>query len=289
MAGASAAHYSIEEIEYLSVDGVSLTAKIFRPSGEGPFPALIECHGGGWCVGNRTNNDSINEAVALSGILVVAIDFRMPPHATYPAALQDVNFATRWLKSHAAQFDTRPDWVGAMGSSSGGHLIALSGMRPHDARYISHQRDHVTHDATIAFGVALWPVICPLGRYQYLKSIPRSQAHPVLMEGIERHDAFWLSENAMREGSPCYTLEAGERMAQPEMLYIQNDQDNLHPRADMDRFVNAFAKAGGSIRAEMFSGSSYDFLRADPQSGESQHALKIVTDFIKSKTEGKRS
>lgn len=289
MAGASAEHYSIEEIEYLSVGGVSLTAKIFRPSGEGPFPALIECHGGGWCVGNRTNNDSINQAVAEHGIVVVAIDFRMPPQFTYPAALQDVNFATRWLKSHAARFHTRPDWVGAMGSSSGGHLITLSGMRPHDHHYIAHQCDTVIHDGTLAFAVALWPVICPLGRYHYLKSIPRSQAHPVLMEGIERHDAFWLSEKAMREGSPCYALEAGEHMALPEMLYIQNDQDNLHPRADMDRFVRAFAKAGGSIRAEMFSGSSYDFLRADPQSPESQRALKIVTDFIKNKTQRKRS
>ncbi len=276
----------VEELDYLFIGDVPLKMRLFRPKGDGPFPAVVECHGGGWCVGDRKNNDPINLAVAQHGILVAAIDFRMPPDAAYPTALADVNFATRWLKSNADRFETRASMIGVMGSSSGGHLTLLSAMRPDDPRYLSLHRPGVTEDASVSFAVSLWPVICPQGRYQYLKGIPKSNAHPVLMEGIDRHDAFWGSEEAMAEGSPVCALERREIMRMPDVLYIQNEQDNLHPRADMDRFAAAYAREGGRIKTELFQGSSYDFLRADPEAAEAQRALAILTGFIKQKASG---
>jgi acetyl esterase len=271
----------VEEIAYLSIGDAPLMMRLFRPAGDGPFPAVVECHGGGWCVGERTNNDAINSAVARSGIIVAAIDFRMPPHAPYPAAVADVNFATRWLKANAARVGTRPSMIGVMGSSSGGHLTLLSAMRPNDPRYLSIQRPGVGDDASVSYAVSLWPVICPQGRYRYLKGVPKSQAHPVLMEGLDRHDAFWGDEDAMAEGSPVCALERGEVMRLPDVLYVQNEEDNLHPRSDMDRFVSAFTKAGGKVTPELFCGASYDFLRAHPGSAEAQRALGIVCAFIK--------
>jgi acetyl esterase/lipase len=87
----------------------------------------------------------------------------------------------------------------------------------------------------------------------------------------------------MAEGSPVCALERGEALRLPDVLYIQNEVDNLHPRRDMNRFVEAYAKAGGRVRAEMFHGATYDFLRADPESAEAQRALAIVCGFIKEK------
>ncbi len=69
----------VEETNFLSNGDATLKVRLFRPKGDGPFPAVVECHGGGWCVGDRTNNDSMNSAVARHGILVAAIDFRMAP------------------------------------------------------------------------------------------------------------------------------------------------------------------------------------------------------------------
>jgi acetyl esterase/lipase len=273
----------VRETDYLFHESTPLKVRLFRPLGDGPFPAVVECHGGGWCVGDRTNNESINSAVARQGIIVAAIDFRMPPHAPYPAAVADVNFAVRWLKANADRIGTRASMIGVMGSSSGGHLTLLSAMRPQDPRYLSIQRPGVGHDASVSYAVALWPVICPLGRYHYLKGIPKSQSHPVLMEGIDRHDAFWGGEDAMAEGSPACALEGGEIMSLPDVLYIQNAEDNLHPRRDMDRFVSAYAKVGGRITPEVFAGASYDFLRAHPDSPEAQRALGLVCAFIKEK------
>ena len=286
MAAAKLWDFVVEEREYLAIDGVILGMRLFRPLGDGPFPAVVECHGGGWCVGDRTNNDAINEAVARCGVVVAAIDFRMPPQAPYPAALADVNFATRWLKSNAEELGSRADMVGVMGSSSGGHLTLLSAMRPDDPRYASIRRTGVGSDASVRYAVTLWPVICPIGRFDYLQGIPKSDAHPVLTEGVARHEAFWKTRDAMSEGSPVRALERGEAMRLPDVLYIQNETDQLHPRRDMDRLIAAYGKAGGRVQAEMFAGDTYDFLRADPQGAEAQRALQTICGFIKDRARG---
>jgi acetyl esterase/lipase len=178
--------------------------------------------------------------------------------------------------------------VGVMGSSSGGHLTLLSALRPDEPRYLSIDRPGTGKDASAAFAVSLWPVICPIGRYAYLKGAPKSAAHPVLMEGVERHEAFWRSEDAMTEGSPVCALERGEHLRLPDVLYIQNEIDNLHPRRDMGRFIAAYAKAGGNVRAELFRGETYDFLRADPAGAEAQRALGLICAFIHEKAKGGR-
>src|SRR5258708_12912704 len=124
-----------EDIEYQRIDGEPLLARIYRPRGSGPFPAVVGVHGGAWTSGDRTNNAAIDQALAAAGTVVMALDFRIAPRWPYPASVADVNFGIRWLKAHAAQLDTRPDWVGAVGSSSGGQQMLLNALRPRDPRY----------------------------------------------------------------------------------------------------------------------------------------------------------
>ena len=81
----------IEDIIYQSPNGMPLLARLYRPGGTGPFPAVLEVHGGAWTSGDRLNNVSIAESLASDGIVVLSIDFRMPPAAAYPAASQVKN------------------------------------------------------------------------------------------------------------------------------------------------------------------------------------------------------
>src|SRR5687768_16952637 len=69
------------------------------------------------------------------GLVVVAIDFRIAPADPYPATMQDVNYAARWVKAHAAELGGRADRVGAIGWSSGGHMAVLAALKPDDPRY----------------------------------------------------------------------------------------------------------------------------------------------------------
>src|SRR2546430_1407329 len=127
----------IEDVEYLRHGSKPLLARVFKPRGTGPFPALIDVHGGAWNLSDRLADTVINEALARSGVVVAALDFLMPPEASYPASMADINYGIRWLKVRATEFGSRPDLVGIAGSSSGGHQAMLAAMRPSDARYAS--------------------------------------------------------------------------------------------------------------------------------------------------------
>jgi acetyl esterase len=264
-----------EDIVYASPDGVALLARIYRPVGTGPFPAVLEVHGGAWVNGDRFDNVSIAEYLAASGILCVSIEFRMPPQAIYPAPVADVNCAIRWLKAHAEAFGSRADLVGVLGTSSGGHLVLLNVLRPDDARYASAPLAGV--DASVAFAVVCWPVADPLTRYRTM-----------VARGTERlvaaHHRFWLDEVAMEEGSPQGILERGERVSTPPVLIMQGTaDDNLTP--DMaSRFADAYAKAGGRIELTMFPDMPHAFIPQDPTGPDAVRALGLIVDFIRKQT-----
>ncbi len=121
---------AVEDVEYQRQNGQPLLARLYRPSGNRPFPAALQIHGGAWVGKDRTDNDYIAQALAQSGVLVAAIDFRMPPGEPYPASLADINLAARWLKARSWRYGSHADRVGAFGTSSGGHLALLAAMRP---------------------------------------------------------------------------------------------------------------------------------------------------------------
>src|ERR1044071_7948008 len=109
----------VRDLEYRRHDGAPILARLYRPIGDGPFPALIDVHGGAWASGDRLNNAPLDEALAKSGIVVLAADFRMPPEWRYPHSIADINLGVRWLKTHAQEFGSRRELVGGLGTSSG--------------------------------------------------------------------------------------------------------------------------------------------------------------------------
>src|SRR5438445_2112269 len=125
----------VQDIEYLRHGDKPLLARLFKPRGTGPFPLMVELHGGAWCRGDRLGDTAINEPLAKSGVVVAALDFRMPPDAAYPGSLVDISYGIRWLKSRATAMRSRPDLVGIIGASSGAHQAMLLAMKPRDPKY----------------------------------------------------------------------------------------------------------------------------------------------------------
>jgi acetyl esterase/lipase len=272
----------IEEVEYLRHGDKPFLARIFKPRGPGPFPAVVEAHGGAWCEGNRANNDPINMAVARGGIVIAALDFRNPPDATYPGSVADMNYGVRWLKSEASRFGTRPDMVGSMGTSSGGHLVVLNALKPDDPRYAAVTLPGGRFDAHVPFVVALWPVICPLGRFRDAQAKAEAAPPSATRSGAPAMQVrYWLTEEAMGEGSPTLALERGDPTALPHILYLQNPIDTLHPRRFLDQFVANYRKRGGEVQLELFEGPGYDLIRSDPTSQSARDAVAKIIAFIR--------
>src|SRR2546422_10322916 len=161
----------IEDVEYIRHAGAPQLARLYRPQGSGPFPIRVELHGGAWGRSDRLADTLIHETLARTGVIVAALDGRQPPVAPYPASLQDIHYAIRWLKARARELGSRPDMVGSMGNSSGGHQAMLLGMRPFDARYgaLPQPAGSPVADATVRCVIMTSPLIDPLGRYHYAK------------------------------------------------------------------------------------------------------------------------
>jgi acetyl esterase len=278
-----AVKFDVEDIEYLRHGATPLLARVFKPKGEGPFPALVECHGGAWCLQNRLTEKLRHEAMASNGIVSIALDFRSGSEAPYPASLQDINYAVRWAKLNARMLKTRPDLVGISGQSSGGHQAMLVAMRPRDPRYaaIALPAGSPAHDASVRCVVMSWPVINPLSRYRHAKRAAAAATPPAWSQSvIERQDSFWQSEANMSEGNPMLALERGERVETPPAVWYQGRGDMMHDYKDVEsdfpgnepqRFVAAYSKAGGDI--------TLDYIDADRHPGHSPDLAKTGDMF----------
>jgi acetyl esterase/lipase len=274
----------VEDIEYSRHAGTPLLARLYRPQGSGPFPIMVELHGGAWCRQDRLADKVIHEALARSGVIVASLDFRQPPVAPYPASFQDIHYAIRWLKARAGELGSRPDMVGSMGNSSGGHQAMLLGMRPFDPRYGALPSDpgFGAVDATVRCVIMCSPVIDPLGRYHYAKALKAAgQPYPPLVdEVLPCHDAYWQTEEAMADGCPALALERGERVQLPPALYLQGTEDVAHPRPHLDRFIAAYRKAGGLVDLELFEGEGQGFIMRKAGSPASNRALELIIEFV---------
>jgi acetyl esterase/lipase len=274
----------VEDVEYVRHGNKPLLARLFKPRGTGPFPLIVELHGGAWCRGDRLNDTIINEPLAKSGVVVAALDFRMPPVAAYPASLADINYAIRWLKTRAAELSSRPDWVGILGVSSGAHQAMLLGMRPRDPRYsaVPLPASSAAIDAAVRCVVLCWPVIDPLARYRYAKKLKEGgQPYPDLVDQVlPCHDEYWATEEAMAEGNPVLALERGERVDMPPAFYLQGTRDVAHPRPDLDRFVTQYRKTGGRVELELFEGEGQAFITRNSGSPNARKAIDKIIEFV---------
>jgi acetyl esterase/lipase len=269
-------NYEVEErdVEYQRKDGKPWLARIYQPKAAGPFPSIVDVHGGAWHNGDRLNNAGVARALAAKGIVVASVDFRQPPEAGYPASLCDVNLATRWLKAHAQEFSGVAD-VGSFGNSSGGHQVVLSALRPRHAPYSTLALPGRSDlDAGVKYVIAAWPVICPLHRFRYAKEFNR-EAH------VKAHIDYWRTEEAMAEGSPQTILDQGAQGALPPILMLLKANDQNHPLAMQERFIASYRERGGAIEVHTFDGLPEHRMVPSADKPETLRFVDIVTEFIR--------
>jgi len=272
----SNAEYQFKErdVEYQRLSGKPWLLRLYQPRGAGPFPTMLDVHGGAWHNGDRMNNAGIDRELAGRGILVAAVEFRQPPEAGYPASICDVNLATRWHKAHAAEFNGTAR-IGAFGNSSGGHQVVLSALRPRHPAYSTLPLEkHADIDASLAYVIAAWPVICPLYRFRFAKELNRQ-------EFIKAHIDYWRTEEAMSEGSPQTIIDEERQIEMPPVLFMLKANDKNHPLEMQERFIASYRKRGGQIEVHTFEGLPEHRMVPSPAQPETMRAMDTIIGFIK--------
>jgi acetyl esterase/lipase len=125
-----------EGIEYTNPDDQHLQLNLARPkTGEGPFPAVICIHGGGFRAGKRDGYDSLCVKLAERGYVAATITYRLAPKYQFPAAVHDTKAAVRWMRANAKKYHVDPARIGVTGGSAGGHLAQFLAVTAHVPRF----------------------------------------------------------------------------------------------------------------------------------------------------------
>lgn len=127
----------IDDIPYRSGNSESWRLDLAMPEnfGEKPMPAIVLVHGGGWLFGSKQEAvfRSLLLDYAFKGYVTISVNYRFDKEARFPACVEDVKCAVRWLRAHAKEYNVDSDRIGAYGHSAGAHLAVMLAVCPPSA------------------------------------------------------------------------------------------------------------------------------------------------------------
>ena len=222
---------TLRDVVYAPRDTGDLKLDIYLPRGPGPFPVVIWVHGGGWLEGNRDNPPGT--ALLSRGFALVSIDYRLSQVAKFPAQIDDMKDAVRFLRANAEKYNLDPTRFAAWGGSAGGHLVSLL------AGDI-HSDDTTKVQAVIDFfGPAdftgNWPGNGDTAVARLLGKTP--SADPALA----------------KSASPVHRVHA----AMPPVLIVHGDRDRVVPLSQSEQFRDAIQKIGGKVEMYVVKGGGH--------------------------------
>jgi len=249
--------------------GRMLMARVYRPTGPGPFPTVLDLHGGAWNAKDRRAEEPMDRALAASGLLVVAIDMTLATEAPYPANVQDANYGVRWLKWKAPSWNGDPSRIGVYGSSSGGHAAELLGMRPDDPRYNRIPLPEApTLDATIAYAAMRSGISDTVGRYENA----RKRGADAM---VKNNETYFKPAETIHESNPQEILDRKEKITLVPMLIMAGSlDDNVLPEFQK-KFAASYKAAGGDVQFELFEGADHNWVeKAGPMTDRAHEMVK---------------
>lgn len=229
-------------------------------------PAVLVIHGGAWMAGTRKDMTQMCEALATQGFVAATVEYRLAPKNKWPAMLDDVQTAVRFLRANSAKYGIDPARLGAAGASAGGHLSLLLGMRdtrdPKPAEYpgYSSKVQAVVDlfgptDLLTDFGPGMDFV------YQAVLGKPKKDATAEI-----------------REASPINYI--GPQTA--PIFIFQGMADTLVPPAQSKKLEAALRKAARPVQSAYIEGLGHDVFSKDAAVQKaSMDALAKATQFLK--------
>ena len=220
-----------KDIEYGNVNGRPLLLDLYQPRDrEGPLPGIVLIHGGGWSGGNRSDYKYYCVRFPQMGYVVATVSYRLVGEAPFPACIEDVKCAVRWMRAHAEQYGINPDAIAAIGGSAGGHLSMMLGYSP-DVPELEGTGGHEDYSSAVQAVVNL---------YGPTDLTPEEfHEHPTLV-AFFGGKTFAEAPDQYRLASPLTHLRKGA----PPTLVIQGTDDDIVPVAQADLLVERLRELG---------------------------------------------
>ncbi|MEP4145702.1 MAG: alpha/beta hydrolase [Halioglobus sp.] len=244
---------------------------IYQPNEprEGGFPVLLQVHGGGWMIGEKEQQAKpLMFHLAQRGWLCVAINYRLSPHAAFPAHIVDVKKSIAWIRENIAEYGGDPDFIAITGGSAGGHLSSLVALTPNYAPF-QPEFEHV--DTSIQAAVPFYGVYDFRDRFDIRPemSMEKMLADKVMQCTQQENPALWDT------GSPLSHVNEEA----PPMFVIHGTHDSLVWVEEARTFVSAMQKDSrqavvyGELPGAQHAFEVFHSVRTD-------HTVNAVTDFL---------
>lgn len=260
------------DLVYDSVQGRELHLDLYLPA-SGPAPLCLWLHGGGWARGARTVRATERLLpVARAGVAIAAVEYRLSGEATFPAQLDDVRSAVRWLRRNAGDLGLVADRVGVWGASAGGHLAALMALCPGEC-------DGELGDSSVQAAVCWFPITdltmrdtdMPEGPPPaFLTGPPPSPSNEARLLGVQ---SVAQAGDAARLASPVTHVHAGA----PPFLLMHGDRDGLVPSSH-SRTLHRALKAHGVDTSLLLLGDA----NHEDAAFDAPQSLAAVAAFLRS-------
>jgi acetyl esterase/lipase len=259
-----AADVTVEEnITYGKGGETELKLDLARPDGNGPFPAIVFIHGGGWYQGNRQGYRGQIKEAAKRGYVSVTISYRLMKFdeekketttatPNFPAQIHDAKAAIRWMRAHAAKYNVDPNRIGVTGGSAGGHLSLLVGLTDSKSNL---EGDGGNPDQSSRVQ-AVVNIFGPTDMAACHKTSSVAWIFRLFMGGIPGE-----TNGTYKAASPINYVSEDD----PPVLTLHGDRDTLVPIAQATTLNEKMKSAGASHTLIVFEGQGHGFRGAFQQ------------------------
>ena len=256
-------------VEFARHDGVSLAGDLYTPHGDGPFPAIIAVHGGGWQQGGAFAYAHWGPWLAARGYVVFAVTYRLsaPGKKSFPECLHDVRSAVQFARGRAASLKIDPERIAMIGDSAGGHLasmVALAGDAPQFAG--AYPADEFAGVSTrVKVVIPVYGVFDLLAQWQHDVGVRTRDPITEKLLGVsaldDKHTYFAASPLAWVSGKNNGTA----------FLVVWGTRDDIVDcREQSEVFLRALKQAGYFARPVVLEGAPH-FWMVDPVDEPGSH------------------
>jgi acetyl esterase/lipase len=225
-------------------DGSPIGVRVYRPPGSGPFPLVVNFHGGGWVIGSLAMAESVCSRLASAlPAVVVSVDYRLAPEFRFPTAVNDAFDATVWAHTNADELGADGTRLAVMGDSAGGNLAAAVTLLAHDQ----------------GPGISAQALLYPTLDLTLASPSMAENAHaPVLTRSHMRaYRDYYLGPHGDPEDPLASLLLADDLAGLPPALIQTAQFDPL--RDDGARYADRLHDAGVPVRHTCFDGMAHGF------------------------------
>jgi acetyl esterase/lipase len=248
------------------------------PVGDQPAPVVVFLHGGGWRVGSRHSagpayggaSPTPFEQLALAGIAVASVDYRLSGEAVWPAQLHDAKAAVRWLRARSADIGIEPDRIAAWGESAGGHLAELLGLTSEDAELEGEVG--IVGPSSAVSAVVAW--YAPSDVAAVATDLGADRADPSTREALLLGAPAMDVPEAAAQASPVSHVSP----AAPPFLLLHGAADRFIPPVQSERLYALLVEAGVEAELDVYEGADHMW-RGSPAAAE--QALIRTIDVLR--------